>query len=285
MTTPTDESIDHIFVDLRIGVDLDDPALLDWFLHGLDLESWKDMSPAVTCGSGPLSWHDLESTLIALGTESWDVGDALEFGIGFSALILGREGWTAKDLDECIGAKRGEKLWIFSQEMFVSSILCGRNPYGSPHVLEAFCSGHPGLEHLRRNGFDWPSTRIVPGATNGNVGGLQDAPTRGVLARLGYHVGRHGKGVGERRRILRHAFEDLIPRSITLGQEDEWGESHSSRRLHKMADCLASFARKQKGKQRGSAEAIGDWESDLEWLKSEFYCAAFSFRWPSTYVP
>jgi 23S rRNA pseudouridine2605 synthase len=33
-----------------------------------------------------------------------------------------------------------------------------------------------------------------------------------------------------------------------------------------------------------SEEAIEDWESDLEWLREEFYHGHFTFQWPGTYV-
>jgi hypothetical protein len=65
---------------------------------------------------------------------------------------------------------------------------------------------------------------------------------------------------------------------------DEWGENNSSMRLQKLANTIASLTKNAKRRKSPPAQAISDWESDLDWLKDSFYNGRFSFHWPSANV-
>jgi hypothetical protein len=100
---------------------------------------------------------------------------------------------------------------------------------------------------------------------------------------MGYHVGHHGAPTGERRKILATVFATPKNRLPHMPHWEAWGEASSSRRLQKIANCLASFCRNLNANEpRHGRQAIQDWESDLEWLYDTYYRhGAFHFAWPS----
>lgn len=63
----------------------------------------------------------------------------------------------------------------------------------------------------------------------------------------------------------------------------KWGRPNSVERLEKMARTLATFARNQKQRlDGGSADAIRDYEADLQILHDTYYVGHFGFGWPRT---
>jgi hypothetical protein len=53
-----------------------------------------------------------------------------------------------------------------------------------------------------------------------------------------------------------------------------------------MAHCIAAFTRNAKRRSAHDyAEAIADWEADLDYLYREYYVGHFSFAWPAFYEP
>jgi hypothetical protein len=95
-------------------------------------------------------------------------------------------------------------------------------------------------------------------------------PESGVLSQMGYHAGKtYGLPATARRRILRDVLDvELVP--IASGAEayvQQWGAPGSRQRLHKMARCLAGFARNAERRNADFSEAIADWKSDLDWLR------------------
>lgn len=63
-----------------------------------------------------------------------------------------------------------------------------------------------------------------------------------------------------------------------------WGEPESPKRLKRIADNIASYPGGMSNRPNPSEQAIEDWESDLEWLRKEFYHGHFTFQWPGMYV-
>ena len=64
---------------------------------------------------------------------------------------------------------------------------------------------------------------------------------------------------------------------------EQWGEPRTAKRLQKLANCLASFAKsKRRSQTRDYSEAIADWESDLAYLKATYYRPRTGFVWPDT---
>ena len=101
---------------------------------------------------------------------------------------------------------------------------------------------------------------------------------------LGYRVGRTGEDTVTRRRILRRAFTGKLPIVDSIEYMESWGEPESPKRLKKIADNIASYSGGMRNRPNPSEQAIEDWESDLEWLREEFYHGHFTFHWPATYV-
>jgi hypothetical protein len=131
--------------------------------------------------------------------------------------------------------------------------------------------------------FRWPSTDV---ATARNAGGSFEAQGEGMLSYLEYHVGRsHDLAPKVRRAILERVFSGKLPAVFPKGYMDQWGEPQTSRRLHKMAECIAAFARNFKRRDDDRLDqAIREWEADLTWLYDEFYVGHFRFAWPTTRV-
>lgn len=131
--------------------------------------------------------------------------------------------------------------------------------------------------------FKWPSTEARGG--NGRLGGFE-AEKEGMLSFLEYRVGRtRGEPHGVRKVILRRVFEGPLPPVFSRAYMAEWGANGSPERLHKMAVSLAAFARNFKRRRTPSvADAVKDWESDLEYLRTTFYVGKFGFGWPATAV-
>ncbi len=130
-------------------------------------------------------------------------------------------------------------------------------------------------------GFHWPTTK-APGGNGSLV--LRELPKIGPLNELGYQVGKGARGPAQRHRLLTKAFLEDLPR--VQGVED-WGANDSSQRLQKMAVSIAAFARNAKRRSSASwAEAILQWENDLEYLRVNHYVGRFDGVWvfPSTAV-
>lgn len=129
--------------------------------------------------------------------------------------------------------------------------------------------------------FAWPTTSASPGICR-----LKhiSAPDEGMLSFLGYHV---GEGQPTRREIrsciLDYIFECHLPPLNDSAYYSEWGAPQSARRLSKLANTLAAFARNAKRRNAVShAKAIDDWERDLTLLHDKYYLGYFHFGWPDT---
>lgn len=98
---------------------------------------------------------------------------------------------------------------------------------------------------------------------------------RGLLREYGYKVGEMGLSIQERRAILdRICLTPLQAEGQTPDWEDylaEWGKPRTEKRLKKLAACLAAFSRNAKRRDpEGMAQAIRDWEDDLNYLKRKY---------------
>jgi hypothetical protein len=135
-------------------------------------------------------------------------------------------------------------------------------------------------------GFDWPSTEV-----DESLEPLRyiDTPENGFLKYCKYKVGNSGLLFSERKKCLVRAFGTILPASYinTLPREikdeyvSEWGSPTTCKRLRKIAESIAAFARNQKRKTNPAKQAVMDWERDLQWLKEQYYdnCKR-QFQWP-----
>lgn len=137
---------------------------------------------------------------------------------------------------------------------------------------------HRSLGQLPNGWFRWPDTHALGG--NGNLIS-EDWMALGPLKFLGYTVGRDGHVKGMRWTILRRVFEGVLPPVFPADYLSLWGAPGSPRRLSKMAESIASFARSKKRQDRDRfAQAIQDWEDDLHHLYEMYYIGRFGFDWP-----
>jgi hypothetical protein len=128
--------------------------------------------------------------------------------------------------------------------------------------------------------FRWPTANVILGD-----GTLQKTawPTEGILSAIGYHVGTtHGRSEPERRWLLDYVFSHTLPPIESPSYMRQWGDPSTARRLHKMADVIASSARNAKHRQSVALSlACEQWEADLSFLRSKYYVGHFGFGWPT----
>jgi hypothetical protein len=118
---------------------------------------------------------------------------------------------------------------------------------------------------VSENGKDWSSEFMVG---------------EGMLKEMGYRVGRNGLSAPIRQAMLTQVFTRSLPPIFPKPYMQQWGDNGSARRLHKIADCLAAFARNAARLPGNYDEAISDWKEDLEYLHDTHYVGQFGFGWP-----
>ena len=131
--------------------------------------------------------------------------------------------------------------------------------------------------------FRWPNTEAAWGAGKFCTA---DWESEGLLASMGYHVGRtHGLSAFERELILGKVFSGPLPPLFSPEYMREWGTLRSPAGLKKMAESIASFARNAKRRRdEAQRDAVKDWQQDLTFLYAKYYRDHFGFAWPSTGV-
>ena len=106
----------------------------------------------------------------------------------------------------------------------------------------------------------------------------------GLLSIVGYHAGNNGLPKDERQKILDLVYLIQLPIKKQNDYIKSWGKERSATRLKKMANSLAAFARNAKRNKSGDySNAINDWESDLMYLKKNYYEKKYDFEWPKSY--
>lgn len=129
--------------------------------------------------------------------------------------------------------------------------------------------------------FLWPSTDPPDG--HGEVDESCFRHQHGVLALLGYHVGKTGRRANERHALLDFAYANALPVINSNAYMAKWGAPKSGERLQMMAESIAAFVKMAKGrKTQGHQAAISDWEADLAYLKAAYYIGRYSFPWLDT---
>lgn len=243
----------------------------------------------LSAGSGPVSEDDFDEMLLECNIQphsiSGDGGD-----IDMNVLVIGREDWQKADLDRVVKSRAGKTLRVYSQEMVIASLAVGDDVYQvlSESELKELGAGHPALEFLEQRRFDWPTTTVEDFSHSTTVSfAAMNSPETGLLSHMGYRVGQSGLVQESRREILDEVMvSHLVPASAhDRLYAEQWGKPSSPRRLKKLADCLASFAKSHKRmRSRDYSEAIADWESDLDYLRTVYSHLRSDFDWPTTVV-
>ena len=140
---------------------------------------------------------------------------------------------------------------------------------------------------LQSQSFRWPSTAAPSGS--GRLGDT-DWPNTSLLKFMGYAVGQNGAGEDSRRAILDYVYERPVPQVISREYMTKWGAPRTGPRLKQMAENIAASTRNAKRNPIADFSlAIAEWESDLEYLRIEYYVDCYDFGrsyfpWPGTSI-
>lgn len=231
-------------------------------------------------GHAPLSAGALEALLVSHGIDIVPISDPRA-----EALVVGRDGWLIDDIEDQIKARAGKELFIYSQEMLLTALLVGADPFRpcDRKVLLAFADGHDALQYCRTEGFNWPQINTTSIA-RALAYPWDDRVGESPLKKLGYTVGvSKGLTQDKRREILEEAFEGMLPDVDSKPYMATWGKPGTRHRLRRIARFLAWLKRNAEKRDANMRQAIAEWSSDLNWLHG-FYQPWMRFRWPSTHV-
>jgi hypothetical protein len=106
---------------------------------------------------------------------------------------------------------------------------------------------------------------------------------RGLLNFLDYKVGAARLARSLRHRLLASIALRSLPPFHSAEYMLSWSTPDTEERLLRLANCIAGFTRLAKRRRMANMrDSIADWESDLEYLRREFYQGHWSFIWPET---
>lgn len=258
-----------------------DPLIRDWLFDSVQISG--NYALVLTEGFIPFAQEDMDDFLRNHSFLVFNLTS--QSRLSGKTVIVGQAGWSGNQLQNLIAERVGQTLKVYSQEMFLSYLLTGNDPFnGSRELLDRFSEGHPALEYLSELGFDWPSTFVSGGGDTELY--EADWPKVGLLKHMGYKVGNGGiKKVKQRQKILKKVYVSSdLPVVKSRSYMDEWGKAKSCKRLQKMANSLATFYKNARRRHDPPTLAICHWKTDLDWIHEEFYRGHCSFSWPSTYV-
>lgn len=251
-------------------------TLRNWMFRGID-GSRINVEDVSLIGHGPFEQDDFEQFLSRKKIDTWEPAAYTEM------LVLGREGWRAKDLDRLIRKRAGQTLRVYSHEMFLAYLISGNDPLDTPKVALRMGKGHPGLEYLMKVGFKWPSIAVKGLGRSRSLSA--DWRPESFLKAKGYRV---GDGVGNhpllRRRALARAFMGRIPPRFGPEYATDCGSPNSGPRLRRMAYAIAKSHHLAAGRLGSDSTACTQWSRDLRWLKDTYYDQHLQFEWPSVAV-
>lgn len=237
------------------------------------LEYFHPPRNIVTLGSGPIDKNDFDNYLIAQGKKPMTKG---------SWIVVGRDGWNEQVLDDLIDDNDLDDIRVFSQELFISGMLTTHDPFSLPiEILRKFGEGHPALQYLISQRFEWPEVIIeedygTPVYLRGSNERVEESP----LFRMGYQVGiTNGQEPSTRQALLRDAYHGEIPYVEHDDYMKEWDRPLKSRRLWRIAHHIAWLIRSRQNIP-SMRYAVKDWHDDLAWLEQQFYSNRMRFQWP-----
>ena len=228
-------------------------------------------------GEGQWAIGNFAGLLQDLGFEIWQNGYNAEIEI----VVVGRENWSELDLVRQINERDGRPIRVYSQELFVLMLAMQSDPlkWSEPEALLRFVRGHPAIEYLLDQEFPWPETTFEDGppATIGEGFDGEDASS--PLYKMGYSVAQQvALSQSERYQCLNETYqEENLPWCISDAYMEDWGEPNSRKRLRRIAWHLNMMTKRLKR----HTEAVARWESDLNWLKQNYYKPIHRFRWPT----
>ncbi|MCR9201809.1 MAG: hypothetical protein NXI04_24450 [Planctomycetaceae bacterium] len=257
-------------------------------------------SVLLSVGHGPISEHEFQRIMKESGLTLFShglFGDEELLSLLKRALrrhdlahVIGRDGWEPGQLVGVFKANQGKTLKFYSQEMFLTLLLTGIDPFElGRETVERFALGHSALEFVSEMWPEWYSADASDAQTLN--GSRIDRLETGLLKAAGYSVGESGKPYVARRRALKFVYDADLPNVSFSHRFSEqylrsWGPPASSSRLRKIANSIAMFCSEAKRKlpQNRPLKAIAHWDSDLLWLKNELYDSDMPFAWPNSAI-
>lgn len=228
-------------------------------------------------GEGPWPIGNFTELLQEIGFEVWQNGCDADIEV----VIVGRENWSESVIEGQIEERDGESLRVYSQELFVILLAMQADPLeiAESEALQRFVDGHPVFDYLFNQGFPWPETSFEDGppATIGE--GIDGEDASSPLYKMGYSVAQQFALPPSRRHdLLEETYaEESLPWCISDDYMEDWGRANTRKRLRRIAWHLHLMTRRFKRHM----EAVARWESDLNWLKRNYYKPIHRFRWPS----
>lgn len=147
-------------------------------------------------------------------------------------------------------------------------------------LLKALLRSDPTMILEAAKPFKWPNTKLD--AITQYSANPMDVDDTGILHRFGYRVGKGGISEWERRDILPEILSAPV-RDFDL-IDGLPSPPLSCARLRRVAYAVAFLIRNAKRQHsRDYSVAIADWESDLRFLKINYYdgkCDGMNFQWP-----
>jgi hypothetical protein len=252
-----------------------DIHLLNWLLEkGMPYPN--NLNEVVTTGSGPFEENQFDDLVRSLGIQIFNPNKEIE------TLVLGRENWSEQLINEVLDDRSGLQLRAYSQEMYLAYLISGVDPLEEDEEQVRLLAGeHSALNFLEAVGFQWPTTQ-VPTRGGGNF--VANLLNLGLLGFKGYTVKVGGPSTTARQRILVGVYTNPVPNEFPAYYIRQWGIPGSSKRLNKMANTIATLCKNYKRRSNPLSSTIAKWESDLAWLKANYYDGHYRFEWPSTDV-
>lgn len=195
----------------------------------------------VTCGDGPWNVQTLDDALTAVGFEPHLLDHAAH---SVPVFIVGREGVDLELLREQLAQRyaSGDSFWLFSQELFVLSLLSGEDLLRGvrapeEHLVPEFAEDHPVVSQFLE-GDDWQWPDMTP-RDNGEDGDMFIDAGPSPLAYFGYHVGVRSEPAPSRRKLLQSFWDAADLGAYFQTHHDaeyrrRWGSARSGRRLTRM---------------------------------------------------
>jgi len=259
------------------------PKILEWLTgDSIQVTAGIGSGQLGSSGHGPWDSGVMESVLKSLGYAMRPAPDK-----SLEVFVVGRSNWSEEEILDQIDSRAGLPIRIYSQEMFFSKLVTGRDPFDAndSDLLNAFAKDHPALQFLKSLSTPWPELSLE------EAGGIEevDSGDYGVsnspLNLLGYRVGKTSPlTISERRKILTDCFNTAdLPFSDDSDENycRKWGRKGSDQRLYRIAVHLKSLADGRTGRDHRKPQARQDWISDSKWLKEKYakqYGSRFS--WP-----
>ena len=227
-----------------------------------------------TIGDGPWELEEVDNLLLGM---RFDVSEIPQDDI--QILVIGRNNYSKEIIEEHIKSYATSQLIILSQELLLLGILTNKNPlsFFDNESLSEYSLNHPGIQYALSVGFEWPRTSVSIGEIYEWESDAEFSE-KSPLREMGYSAKMGGPSESERREILEDFLFITKPPLVDTPEEiKRWGRAGTNQRLYSMAKFIGWLIR---FKGASSELAAVKWQSDLDWLKSNFYKSTMKFGWP-----